>query len=699
GTPGAFRGGLTYGSSYADFANSYDPINSYSQGSSGGGTYTVRAGDTLQGIAQAVWGDSSLWYKLAEANGLSGAAALAEGATLVLPGGVIKSAYNSNTLKPYNPAEAIGDVTPSTPAPQSPKKNKCGVFGMILLAVIAIAVTVVTAGAALAAAGLATSVGAGITTVVGGGLIGAAGLAGGIAIGAGAAAVGSIVSQGIGVATGIQEKFSWKAVGMAAIGGGVTAGIGGSGMFNGIGNDILRAGVSAAVGSALTQGLGVVTGLQKKFDWVGVAAAGVGAMAGQAVFGNLPSIAADNSIGNYAAHFANSAVNAIANAATRTALEGASFGANLAAAIPDVVAQTIGDLLFNGVAASKAKGDAPGIQVAARPTEQAAADADTAGECATAAIASGGLRYWVEPGSFDDLAYLDGQTAPALAQDAPPADPATDSELLAQFGDIPDLIIPPMDMSGLDAIFAEVTSQLKVALLMADLADPATRGRYLITNSHGNVVRIENISLNAYEYDLAVDAGIWGFIRGDDLDPKGLTTGAQHSAAAATAAQQPDSQTADFESDADLLQFARRVAAGTNRGRLAGTDQKFEKYVSMGRDGGGFVVTSLQVLPILGGYPAFPSGTVAVLHTHINGSKVVTYPNGTTETITTGPLPGPGDASIPKARGIPNFVVPSTNSAVPNLYEIYRVSGKYRWRSIDANANPGNPHHGPSEWN
>jgi len=29
------------------------------------------AGDTLQSIAQMLWGDSSLWYVLADANGLS----------------------------------------------------------------------------------------------------------------------------------------------------------------------------------------------------------------------------------------------------------------------------------------------------------------------------------------------------------------------------------------------------------------------------------------------------------------------------------------------------------------------------------------------------------------------------------------------------------------------------------------------------
>lgn len=33
-------------------------------------TYTVKDGDTLQSIAHAIYGDSGLWYVLAEANGI-----------------------------------------------------------------------------------------------------------------------------------------------------------------------------------------------------------------------------------------------------------------------------------------------------------------------------------------------------------------------------------------------------------------------------------------------------------------------------------------------------------------------------------------------------------------------------------------------------------------------------------------------------
>jgi YD repeat-containing protein len=365
-SPGAFRNGATYGASYADFASSYDPINSYSQGSAGG-SYTVRTGDTLGSIAQGLWGDASLWYKLAEANGLSGAAALTEGQTLVLPTGVVKSAHNASTLKPYSPGEAIGDVSPTTPQPQAAgKKNKCGVFGVILLAVIAVVVTVVTAGAALAAispavgglaSGISTILG---TAVLGGTVVSGVGAGALIAAGAIGGVVGSIASQGVGVATGIQEKFSWKAVALAGIGGAVTAGIGPGGLFGEKGlfgalnaSTAIQTGLRSAAGSAITQGIGVITGLQSKFDFVGVATAGIGAAVGSAVGtalgsekGFLGIHAGAGTIGSVAL---TSTASALATAATRSAIEGSSFIDNFAASIPDIVTSILQTALVSAI--------------------------------------------------------------------------------------------------------------------------------------------------------------------------------------------------------------------------------------------------------------------------------------------------------------------------------------------------------------
>jgi len=215
-----------------------------------------------------------------------------------------------------------------------------------------VAVTAVTAGAAAAAAfpGLAAAAGGGI----GGGLgvlaSGAAGLAG-VGISAGAAALGSIVSQGFGVATGIQQSFSWKAVALAGISAGVTAGINASGVFSGIASTGLRAGVSGAAASAISQGIGVVTGLQNKFDWAGVAAAGVSAGVGASVgksIGALP-IGVDKTLANYGLNAVADMAASIASAATRSVINGTDFGDNLMGALPDAIGGTIGNMLAIGV--------------------------------------------------------------------------------------------------------------------------------------------------------------------------------------------------------------------------------------------------------------------------------------------------------------------------------------------------------------
>ena len=96
GTPG----------SYADYDLATDPINAYEQGSRGG-TYTVQSGDTLQAIAANLWGDSALWYKIAEVNGLVGDETLVEGQLLIIPVGV-QTNQNNATAAALFPAR-IGD--------------------------------------------------------------------------------------------------------------------------------------------------------------------------------------------------------------------------------------------------------------------------------------------------------------------------------------------------------------------------------------------------------------------------------------------------------------------------------------------------------------------------------------------------------------------------------------------------------------
>ncbi|NJN00338.1 MAG: hypothetical protein HC793_01285 [Aquincola sp.] len=83
--------------------------------SAGGQMVTVIEGETLQGLAQRIYGTATLWYVLADANGYSDAtAALTAGTRLNAPN-VSVTKNDANTFRPYNPNEAIGSTTPSLP--------------------------------------------------------------------------------------------------------------------------------------------------------------------------------------------------------------------------------------------------------------------------------------------------------------------------------------------------------------------------------------------------------------------------------------------------------------------------------------------------------------------------------------------------------------------------------------------------------
>jgi len=110
----ATTGGVT--DSLLGPGSGYDPLNP-ATGAGGNSRYTVQAGDTLQGIASAVWGDSSLWYLIADANGLSGGEALQAGQALSIPGKVTNIHNNAGTFRVYDPNKALGDLSPTAPKP------------------------------------------------------------------------------------------------------------------------------------------------------------------------------------------------------------------------------------------------------------------------------------------------------------------------------------------------------------------------------------------------------------------------------------------------------------------------------------------------------------------------------------------------------------------------------------------------------
>lgn len=84
--------------SSADFDQNYEPIGP-NYPSQIAGSYQVNTGDTLQSIARTVWGDSSMWYLLADANGLIGHETLVAGQVLTIPNKVTNVHNSSDTFR------------------------------------------------------------------------------------------------------------------------------------------------------------------------------------------------------------------------------------------------------------------------------------------------------------------------------------------------------------------------------------------------------------------------------------------------------------------------------------------------------------------------------------------------------------------------------------------------------------------------
>jgi len=105
--------------------------------------YVVQQGDTLQGIAQSVYGDANLWYLLADANGLSQDGDLVQGQTLTIPNQVSNPYNSSHTTAPYDPSRIVGDLS-AQPKYIAPPAPKCVVGSQVIGIIVAVVVTIIS---------------------------------------------------------------------------------------------------------------------------------------------------------------------------------------------------------------------------------------------------------------------------------------------------------------------------------------------------------------------------------------------------------------------------------------------------------------------------------------------------------------------------------------------------------------------------
>ncbi|MEN8517159.1 LysM peptidoglycan-binding domain-containing protein [Burkholderia sp. RS02] len=333
--------------SVADFDENYMRIDGTYPGASPG-TWTVREGETLKSIASALWGGETLWYVLADANGLKSTDELKAGQALTVPNKVTNVHNTASTFKPYDPGQAIGDTQPTLPDPPPPpsRGGGCGGFLPVIAIVVAVVVSVVTYGT---------------TSPYMASLAGSAGLTGGAAstaaaVGAGAVAgtAGSMASQGVMIAGGAQQGLDWKGVALGAMGGAIAGGVTSAMPAGSFGT----AAAQGAARSVATQGIGLATGLQDRFDWKGVAASaiasGVGYAANQAIgqlqYGDTWEGMAPSAL---RADKFNMAVRGVgtgmAAGAASTVVRGGSLGQNVGAITMDAIASTIGNMVVDQI--------------------------------------------------------------------------------------------------------------------------------------------------------------------------------------------------------------------------------------------------------------------------------------------------------------------------------------------------------------
>lgn len=240
-------------------------VTGFSNSDAGTSTYVAQDGDTMESIARQVYGDASLWYVVADANGFEAATdAPAAGQTLKLPE-VTTNSNTAETFKPYNPREISGSTTPSLPqAPMpAPSAQHCNGLAVVIVAVVA--------------AFVAPEIEPYLAAAWGGGTVatGAAWFVSGVA----ANTAGQLASDAVGASNGYSFKEALVAGAEIAVTAGATAGLKETGGVFVSGNGLSPAG-AAVVGAAdyvTAAAADKLVGLPSQFSWAGLVAAGMSA--------------------------------------------------------------------------------------------------------------------------------------------------------------------------------------------------------------------------------------------------------------------------------------------------------------------------------------------------------------------------------------------------------------------------------------
>jgi YD repeat-containing protein len=188
------------------------------------GTYTVCAGDSLENIALQAYGDSSLWYLIADANGITDRHAtnqLHNGQRLIIPAVATKQHQNTGTHQLMNSTEILGDLSATLAIPDSlttaspaPGKHN-SLFKKIAIAAISVVATVIAAavfatlGGALGATlsgGLGQILSLGMKVLSGQVM----GTLGSLTAGFTAGVAGNLTGQGLANAFGLQKGIDLR---------------------------------------------------------------------------------------------------------------------------------------------------------------------------------------------------------------------------------------------------------------------------------------------------------------------------------------------------------------------------------------------------------------------------------------------------------------------------------------------------------